>query len=89
MKGWDPDFSLDDHVHPSREIGSEVALLEAQGDPKSPRTWKLVKGLIPRTGSAKEKDQAALRLAAPDSGSFILVSLRRRRKDLFPRENGS
>jgi hypothetical protein len=88
-KGWDPEFSLDHEVHPSREIGNEVALLEAQVDPKSPRAWKLVKGLIARQGYAKEKDQAALMLAAPDSGSFILVSLRRRRKDLFSQENDS
>ncbi|MGM4892062.1 hypothetical protein [Tardiphaga sp. 839_C3_N1_4] len=88
-KGWDPDYSHDHKVFPSQEIENEVALLEAQGDPKSPRAWKLVKGLIPRQGSAKEKDEAALMLASPDSGSFILVSLRRRRKDLFPQENDS
>jgi hypothetical protein len=89
VKGWDPEFALDHEVHPARETGNEVALMEAQGDPKSPRAWKLVKGLIARQGSAKERDQAALMLAAPDSGSFILVSLRRRRRDLFSEENDS
>lgn len=43
-------------------------------------SWQLVKGLVPRLGLAKESDEAALRLAAPESGSFILVSLRRRKK---------
>jgi len=34
--------------------------------------WKLVKGLVRRSGSSREKDEAALRLAAPESGSFVL-----------------
>jgi hypothetical protein len=33
-------------------------------------------------GSAVEIDQAALRLAQPDSGAFVLVSLRRRRTEV-------
>jgi hypothetical protein len=76
---WDPEFSTDEQVNPSNEIINEVA--EARGGDKHTRGWKLVKGLVPRLGSATERDEAALRLAAPDSGSFILVSLRRRRKD--------
>jgi hypothetical protein len=81
--GWDPEFSTDDQVHPSHEIINEVALAEAWSGDRPKREWKLVKGLVPRIGSAKERDEVALRLAAPDSGSFILVSLRRRRKDLL------
>jgi hypothetical protein len=42
------------------------------------QSWKRVSGLVRREGSPREKDDAALRLAAPESGSFILVSLRRR-----------
>jgi hypothetical protein len=78
---WDPEFSTDEQVRPSNEIIDEVALAEARGGDRSTREWKLVRGLVPRLGSAKERDEAALKLAAPDSGSFILVSLRRRRKD--------
>ena len=54
---------------------------EARGGYRTVRSWKLVKGLAPRLGAAREKDEVALKLAAPDSGSFILVSLRRRRRD--------
>ncbi len=42
--------------------------------------WKLVTGLKPRVGEPRERDEAALQLASPESGSFILVSLRRRIK---------
>jgi hypothetical protein len=79
--GWDPEFAVDAIVRPPEEISDEVALSEAK------RGWKLVHGLVPRLGVAKEKDEVALRLAAPDSGSFVLVSLRRRRKDQFPLGN--
>jgi hypothetical protein len=79
--GWDPEFSSHDQLHAPKEITNEVALSEARGGDRPARAWKLVKGLVPRLGSSKESDEAALRLAAPESGSFILVSLRRRRKD--------
>jgi hypothetical protein len=81
--GWDPELSTNEQVHPSKEIISEVALAEARGGYKRTLEWKLVKGLVPRSGPAKEMDEVPLRLAAPDSGSFILVSLRRRPKDRF------
>ena len=55
IQGWDPEFSLDHEVHPSRAIGDAVALMEAQGDPKSPRAWKLVKGLIATAGFGQGK----------------------------------
>lgn len=79
--GWDPQFATDSSIHPPREIRNEIALKEARGDNRARDGWKLVTGLAPRTGTALEKDQAALKLASPESGSFILVSLRRRRID--------
>jgi hypothetical protein len=80
---WDPEFSHE-QVHPSREGINEAASLKVGEGEKRTRAWTLVKGLVPRLGSTKEKDEMALRLAAPDSGSFILVSLRRLRKDRVP-----
>jgi HKD family nuclease len=78
--GWDPEYSADDRIEMSGPISDEVATAEANGVRNLTGSWQLVKGLSPRLGVAKELDQEALRLAAPDSGSFILVSLRRRRR---------
>ncbi|MGD0106578.1 MAG: hypothetical protein ABSC06_21440, partial [Rhodopila sp.] len=75
--GWDPVFSHEHHLKPSHALKSEVALAEARGG-RSGGEWDLVIGLRPRSGSAVESDQAALNLARPDAGSFVLVSLRRR-----------
>ena len=78
---WEPEFARDDELHlPSGKL-EDAALVEAGGGYSAVQSWKLVKGLVPRSGSAPEKDQLALELASPDSGSFILVSLRRRRRD--------
>jgi hypothetical protein len=84
--GWDPELSSDELALPSRETFDVVAFAEARGADKSSRGWKLVNGLVPRLASAKERDEEALKLAAPDSGSFILVSLRRRPRDPFHQE---
>ena len=56
-----------------------MMLEEATGKHRAKDGWKLVKALKPRLGAAMEKDAAALKLAKPDSGSFILVSLRKRK----------
>jgi hypothetical protein len=40
--------------------------------------WERVRGLVPAEASGSEGYEAALREAAPESGSFILFSLRRR-----------
>jgi len=56
-----------------------MMLEEATGKNRAKEGWKLVKALKPRLGVAMEKDAAALRLATPNSGSFILVSLRKRK----------
>jgi hypothetical protein len=53
---------------------------ETRGNYPLIQSWKRVNGLVPRTGPRREKDEVALRLAAPESGSFILVSLRRRKR---------
>jgi hypothetical protein len=78
--GWDPEFSHSDQVLRPPKTDNQVTLAESQGNTHLEHGWKLVKGLRPRVGFAKEVDQAALKLAAPESGSFILVSLRRRRR---------
>jgi hypothetical protein len=78
---WDPEFSSEGQLRPQMELREKTLMDEARPRYAAARDWKLVKGLVRRTGSTREKDEAALRLAAPDSGSFILVSLRIRRKD--------
>jgi hypothetical protein len=53
---------------------------EARGNRAQIQSWKRVSALVRRSGSPREKDEVALRRAAPESGSFILVSLRRRKR---------
>ena len=55
-----------------------VVLDEARGG--RGYSWKLVRGLVRRADSLGSSDQAALKRASPESGSFIVVSVRRRRK---------
>lgn len=78
--GWDPELSPSDAVSASRELVPVAQLRQAVSAERFTDGWQLVTGLSARTGAAKESDQAALKLAAPESGAFILVSLRRRRK---------
>ncbi|RWC21252.1 MAG: hypothetical protein EOS51_12170 [Mesorhizobium sp.] len=78
--GWDPQYSAEEQIEMAGPISSEVVLAEGRGNRNLTGSWRLVRGLTPRLGVAKEFDQEALKLAAPDSGSFILVSLRRRRR---------
>jgi hypothetical protein len=79
--GWDPEFSPDERLEFFDQDAHKATQLEALGNNRVLSGWRLVTGLVPRVGEAKERDEAALKLAAPESGSFILVSLRRRRKD--------
>lgn len=72
------------HESPSNDLtfrGKEELMFieESRGNYPFIQSWKRVSGLGPRMGSPREKDEVALRLAAPESGSFILVSLRRRK----------
>jgi hypothetical protein len=78
---WDPEFAKDGDLHLRSEKPEDAVLVEAGGGYSTVQSWKLVKGLVPREGVPREKDQLALELASPDSGAFILVSLRRRRRD--------
>jgi hypothetical protein len=78
--GWIPEF--DDTpamgvAEPPAPWPGRLAWDEAMG----PRGdgWQLVRNLVPRVGIAREKDQAVLEQLKPESGSFLLVSLRRRR----------
>ncbi|MCG7363902.1 hypothetical protein MHZ93_21835 [Roseomonas sp. ACRSG] len=76
--GWEPILSPQMRLRPMLEAPNAVALVEARGGERAEGDWRLITGLEPKTGSAVEIDQAALRLARPDSGAFVLVSLRRR-----------
>jgi hypothetical protein len=80
-RGWDPEFSRDEELYPGINLTHDANSADALGSDIGRRGWRLVKGLVPRFGLAPERDEEALRLAAPESGSFILVSRRRRRKD--------
>jgi hypothetical protein len=84
--GWDPSLSDDrTPVSPSskaQNIGGRATPQLTYGE-----GWRLVTGLTPRAGEPRERDQAALKLAAPESGSFVLVSLRRRLKRQAPKED--
>jgi hypothetical protein len=80
-QAWDPDFAESDELSlPSDHLGQNV-LDEARAGYRRIENWKLVKGLVRRSGSPRERDEVALRRAAPESGSFILVSLRRQLRE--------
>lgn len=78
---WEPSYSdeITDVINENqRSISSQT------GDPDDRNAqlgWKLVRDLIPRE-ITKQSDAAALELVKPDSGSFILVSLRKKRKNI-------
>jgi hypothetical protein len=79
--GWDPVLSEDEQLSASPQLADGIALIEARGGKRGNPAWKLVMDLAAREGPAIEKDEAALRLARPEAGSFMLVSVRRRRKN--------
>lgn len=77
--GWDPVFSEIDVIDALEPpLLEEVARREARGG-RQIAAWRLVSAIEPRSGSQFETDQKALNRATPESGAFILVSLRRRR----------
>ncbi len=78
--GWEPVFSKDEALRPSGIASGGLALQEALGERRPQDGWQAVQGLVPRSTEAKVNDQAALKLASPESGAFILVSLRRSKK---------
>lgn len=77
---WWPIFSDGDKLHPSDDSDESFAVSDTPWQKASDEGWKLVTGLKHGEGLAREKDALALALAKPESGSFILVSLRRRSK---------
>jgi hypothetical protein len=79
--GWDPVLSEDEQLSASPQLADGIALIEARGGKRGNLAWKLVINLAAREGPAIEKDEVALRLARPEAGSFLLVSVRRRRKN--------
>lgn len=78
--GWIPEFFTGEDLVLPHDIGQLLGHSKVGRSEQPENQWKLVRGLIPPQGAAHEIDQVALRLAAPESGKFILVSLRRRRK---------
>jgi len=79
--GWEPIFANEPPLHP---MEPDHGVAHDQKTPHSTRTdagWLRVEALQPRSGPGKEEDAAALRLASPESGSFMLVSLRKRKHD--------
>ncbi|OAP39039.1 hypothetical protein AU381_08005 [Sinorhizobium glycinis] len=79
--GWDPVFSEIDVIDALEPpLLEEVARREARGG-RQIDAWRLVSAIEPRSGAHLETDQKALNRAIPESGAFILVSLRRRRSD--------
>jgi hypothetical protein len=77
---WEPEFATGGELPLVEDTLGHAVVDETRAGYGDVQSWKLVKGLTPRRGSARERDQAALKLAAPESGSFVLVSLRRRRR---------
>lgn len=84
---WDPELSNEDAIRPVEMPREGLATIEAVGERRPSDGWMAVQGLRPRSRPTGEKDQAALELASPDSGAFILISLRRAKKDR-PRQPG-
>lgn len=74
--GWEPVFADDAKTQLANPVRREYP-----DGGKSEGPWLLVRSLKPRSLQQPEKDEMALKEAAPESGSFLLVSLRRRRKD--------
>lgn len=79
-RAWDPKFDRAHRLHPGTEVGDDLIRHEALPGTSAKDGWQLVTGLEPRTSGYGERDASALRLASPESGAFVLVSLRRRKK---------
>jgi len=79
--GWDPILSKEHILNPAGPEGRGTDAEDVWFNKYSDEGWRLVEGLTPRRGSPVVADEAALKLAAPESGNFVLVSLRRRPRD--------
>jgi hypothetical protein len=73
---WLPVF--DDEVQLAAADEAQSMLLSLNLIPQEHLPWQRVRGLVPAEASGSEGYEVALREAAPQSGSFILFSLRRR-----------
>ncbi|PWT83146.1 MAG: hypothetical protein C5B58_07005 [Acidobacteria bacterium] len=78
---WWPTFSDREELFPEGETDEAFPIRDVRWQRPSDAGWKLVMHLEKGEGPPQEKDQLALELAKPESGSFILVSLRRRLKN--------
>jgi HKD family nuclease len=80
---WDPIFSDGARIDKVSAAGTSnpKVLNEAWGGQSSERDWRLVVDLIPRLELTNNEEEEALKLVSPDSGSFTLISLRRRQLD--------
>ena len=72
---WLPVF--DDESQIAAAADAQAMLLSLDLVPQEHLSWQRVRGLV-RPSSGSEGYEVALREAAPESGSFILFSLRRR-----------
>lgn len=86
---WWPIFSQREELHPTGDADTAFDIADTPWQKESDEGWKLVTGLKHGEGSAMEKDALALELAKPESGAFILVSLRRRVKGRNPQQKES
>jgi len=77
-KKWDPVYVSTECLASMGSPSNTVDRWRDTDDSYGAVGWQLVKGLVPRDMANREKDQEALNLAAPESGSFILVALGRR-----------
>lgn len=78
-KKWVPKLDLNEELPMKAEHLDTVAIAESTNADRV-SSWQLVRGLEKEDMAAREKDQTALALASPESGSFTLVSLRKRKR---------
>lgn len=76
---WSPVFSDREELLAENTSEELFPISDTGWQKESAHGWRLVTGLKQREGPAAEKDAPALELAKPESGAFVLVSLRRRR----------
>jgi len=75
---WWPLLSNSDTLSPDVLTEEGFPIADTPWQKESDQPWQLVTGLKQGDGPTVEKDAAALELVKPESGSFVLVSLRRR-----------
>ncbi len=77
-KTWKPTFSKEERVELPPEEMAKVSALKLV--PPEDKPWSLVRALVAEHPENPSKLQKAVRAASPESGRFILFSLRRRQK---------